>query len=97
MDVHFEFGGESFVWDAAKAAANPRKHGVRFEDAATVFFDPLFKLVDASRHDEARYAAIGFDALGRLLYVVHVEIEGNFIRIVSARVADAREEQHYAE
>ena len=65
MDFHFELNGESFVWDAAKAEQNRRKHGVRFEEAAAVFFDPLFVLAEASRNEEARYAAIGFDAVGR--------------------------------
>jgi hypothetical protein len=53
MDVHYESKGDLFVWDAAKAARNWQAHGVRFEEAASVFDDPLFILVDASRNDEA--------------------------------------------
>lgn len=86
-----------FVWDVAKAEANWRKHGVRFTDAATVFMDPLLVVVDAGRQGEARDAAIGFDQLARLLFVVHVEFEGDCIRIVSARQADAQEEALYAQ
>lgn len=96
MDVRHRIGGNDFVWDAAKAAANRRKHGVRFEDAATAFLDPLFVTTDASRNDEARDAIIGFDHSGRLLFVVHIEIEGNHIRIVSARRAERIEEKLYA-
>lgn len=96
MDIHFELNGESFVWDAAKADRNWRKHGVRFEEAATVFFDPLLCLVDASRNEEARNAAIGFGASGRLLFVVHLEVEGSHVRIISARRAEPHEEQRYA-
>lgn len=48
---------------------------MRFEEAATVFGDPLFVFVQASRNDEAREAAIGFDSMGRLLYVVHIEVQ----------------------
>lgn len=96
MDVHLDLGTDAFVWDAAKAQLNRRKHGVRFEDAAQVFGDPLFVLVEASRKDEARDAAIGFDASGRLLFVVHVEIEDVAIRIISARRADEKEEIYYA-
>jgi uncharacterized DUF497 family protein len=96
MDIPFEFAGESFVWDQAKAEANRRKHGVRFEEAVSVFFDPLFVLVDASRNEEARQAAIGFDSTARLLYVVHVDIDGSHIRIVSARRAEPEEEKRYA-
>ena len=96
MDAEFECNGDSFVWNADKAQKNWRKHGVRFEEAATVFADPLFVLVEASRDGEARDAAIGFDAIGRLLYVVHIEIEGAHIRIISARRAEPIEESEYA-
>ncbi|MGH8737158.1 MAG: BrnT family toxin [Burkholderiales bacterium] len=97
MDEQHHIGASDFVWDAAKAASNLRKHGIRFEDAATVFLDPLFVLTNASRNDEARDAVIGFDAQGRLLFVVHIEFEGEFIRIVSARPADPAEEALYAQ
>lgn len=61
-----------------------------------MFGDPLFVLVQASRNGEAREAAVGFDASARLLYVVHIEVEGEFIRIISARRAEPSEEQHHA-
>lgn len=96
MDIHYTLNGDSFVWNAAKAEKNLRKHGVRFEEAAAVFGDPVFILVQASRDDEAREAAIGFDVIGRLLFVVHIEIDGAFIRIISARRADTQEESQYA-
>jgi uncharacterized DUF497 family protein len=48
MEVKHHLNGTDFVWDDRKAASNPGKHdGVTFEHAATVFFDPLFRLVDA--------------------------------------------------
>jgi len=62
-----------------------------------VFGDPVFVLVDASRNDEARYAAIGLGATGRMLYVVHIEIESKYIRLISARRAAAAEECNYVE
>lgn len=96
MDIYFSSGADTFVWDADKARRNSRKHGVLFEDAVQVFGDPLFILVEASRNDEARDAAIGFDASGRLLFVVHIEIEDVAIRIISARRADHEEEYQYA-
>jgi len=96
MDIHLEINGMAFVWNDKKAAANPAKHGgVAFEQAATVFFDPFFRLVDASRKDEARDAVMGFDAQGRLLFVVHIELEGASIRIISARKASNEERHHY--
>lgn len=97
MDVQFELNGDLFVWNEDKAIGNMRKHGVRFEEAATVFADPLFVLTDAARNDEARDAAIGLDASGRLLFVVHIEVEDTCIRIISARRATHHEESHYAE
>jgi uncharacterized DUF497 family protein len=97
MDERHHIGGSDFGWDADKADANWQKHRIRFEEAAAVFADPLFVVTDASRNDEARDALIGFDRIGRLLYVVHVEFEGDCIRIVSARPAEPREEALYAQ
>lgn len=92
MDIRYQLNGLDFVWDATKAAANLKKHdGISFEQAAQVFFDPFFRLVDASRNGESRDAAIGYDEQGRLLFVVHIEIEGEFIRIISARKATREE------
>lgn len=92
MDVRFELNGVAFVWDSAKARSNVLEHdGMRFEDAAQVFFDPFLRLVDASRNDQARDAVIGYDPLGRLLFVVHLEINDEHIRIISARKATRQE------
>lgn len=96
MEIHFELNGDLFVWDSEKAVKNWHKHGVHFEEAATVFADALFVLVDASRNDEARDAVIRFDVSGRLLYVVHIEFDASFIRIISARRAEPQEEANYA-
>ena len=96
-DVRFELNGDAFVWHAEKARKNVLKHSFRFEDAAAVFFDPMFVLMRASRNDEAREAAVGFDAIGRLLYVVHIEIDGDAIRIISARRAELHEEKIYVD
>jgi uncharacterized DUF497 family protein len=67
--------GITFVWDGNKAATNLRKHGIPFEQAAEAFFDPFLKLVDASRHEEARDAIVGMDTRWNLLFVVHLELE----------------------
>jgi len=97
-DTFHRIGGSDFVWDTDKAAANLRKHGIRFEDPATVFLDPLFVLTDASRDEEAREAVIGFDQSGRLLFVVHIALESDeCIRIISARAAEPNEEALYAQ
>ena len=91
MDVHFTVNGLLCVWDESKAKRNRQKHGISFEEACEVFFDPFFRLVDASRNDEARDAVIGCDARGQLLYVVHIEFEGEAVRIISARKATRKE------
>ena len=96
MDIRFELNGTAFVWDEQKARLNVVAHeGITFELAAEVFFDPFFRLVDASRNDEARDAAIGYDSFGRLLFVVHIEFEGEYIRIISARKATLQERKDH--
>jgi len=96
MDRKLEHRGTTFIWNAAKATENLLKHGVSFEEAATVFDDPLFVVQDASRNDEERHAAIGISSHGRLLTVVHVE-HSDFIRLVTARRTTTAEEALYAQ
>ncbi len=95
MDRVSEHRGTTFVWDDSKASENQRKHGIAFEEAVTVFDDPFIVLRDASRNEEPRDAAIGFSSAGRLLTVVHIECDGEFIRIISAWRASAAEEDFY--
>lgn len=95
MDRKLDHGGNTFLWNEDKAAENEHEHGVKFEEAATVFDDPLLVLADASRNDEQRDKVIGFSIAGRLLTVVHIEFEGEFIRIISAWRASAVEEALY--
>ena len=85
-----------FEWDDAKAAANLRKHGVGFEEAAEVFDDPnLVENEDASHsYDEARFVIIGYSA-SRLLLVVFTERRGDVIRIISARLPTPSERKLY--
>jgi uncharacterized DUF497 family protein len=95
MDTRFVLDGITFVWDHNKAVANLRKHGIACEQAAEAFFDPFLKLVDASREEEARDAIIGMDTRWNLLFVVHIELEEEAIRILSARKATRRERADY--
>lgn len=97
MDIRFQHRGTTFVWNAVKASANLAKHGVSFEEAATVFGDPLLVVQDASRNDHPRDAVIGFDIHTRLLFVVYIEIQDNGLRIISARRATRKEEAIYAQ
>ena len=96
MDFLYEHHGATFVWDSDKAALNLARHdGVTFKQAATVFFDPLFRLVPADRNAQARDAIIGYDETGRLLFVVHVVMDGDHIRIISARRATNEERRNH--
>ena len=87
-----------FEWNADKAARNVEKHRVSFEEAATVFDDPLFITFVDDEHstNEERYITIGMSKRGRLLMLAHAD-RGNRIRIISARRATKKEEQFYAE
>ena len=96
-DVHYKSDGTNFIWTRSKAQSNLRKHGVSFVQATTVFSDPYFVLTDATRNTETREAVIGFDSDGKLLFVVHVEIDGESIRIISARKAELNDERIYAQ
>lgn len=85
-------------WDPAKARSNWRKHGVTFEEAATVFNDPLSSTIPDPLHSERedRFIIVGQSVNWRLLVVVHTDWEDR-IRIISARVANARERETYEE
>jgi uncharacterized protein len=88
--------GITFIWNVEKARINPVNHdGITFQQAAEAFFDPFLIVVDASRYDEARDAVIGLDTRYNLLYVVHLEQEGDCIRIISARTATRQERKEY--
>ena len=96
MDIEYELRGIVFRWNVDKERANIRKHdGVTFRQAARVFFDPFLMGEDASRNDDARDGAIGSDFDMHVLYVVHVILEDDHIRIISARKADSAERKHY--
>jgi uncharacterized protein len=95
MDICFLFHGQRFVWDSVKASSNAVKHGVTFETACQVFFDPFIHLKDATNDEEARDAAIGLTEDWTLLFVVHLLREGDTIRIISARPATAQERRIY--
>ncbi len=85
-----------FEWDPRKAAANLRKHGVDFADAATVLYDELAVTVPDDDPDEGRFVTMGMDALGRLLVVVYTW-RGKQARLISARPATGPERRRYEE
>lgn len=87
-----------FEWDANKAAANQRKHGVSFDEARTIFFDENAKLINDPDHsdDEDRFVMLGLSSNFRFVLVCHCYREqGNVIRIISARKASTKESKQY--
>jgi len=90
--------GPTFEWDAAKAAANLLQHGVSFEEAATLFQDPLAKIHDDPDHSEAerRDIIVGHSVQGRLLVVSFAD-RGSNIRLISARPVTSHERHDYEE
>jgi uncharacterized DUF497 family protein len=87
-----------FEWDEDKAASNRKKHQVSFEEAATVFADPLATIFDDEVHseEEQREIIVGHSANRRLLLVCFTE-RARAIRIISARRATRRERRDYEE
>jgi uncharacterized DUF497 family protein len=95
MDVLYIFQGAEFEWDANKASGNLQKHGVTFEEAAEVFFDPFFQMGDASvDSDEQRDFIIGYSLSQQILLVVFTE-RSDRTRIISARPATRTERKVY--
>ena len=86
-----------FEWDMDKANRNLEKHDVSFEEAATVFDDPMYITFIDDEHsvDEERYITIGLSNHGRLLMLAHADRQDR-IRIINARRATKKEEQFYA-
>jgi hypothetical protein len=75
-------------WDGTKAESNLKKHGVSFDEAVTVFYDPSAATFGDPDHsqEESRLITVGYSVRGRLLVVSHVE-RGSITRVISARCA----------
>ena len=88
-----------FEWDQEKAKSNLSKHKVGFDEASTVFVDPLAKIFDDQDHstDEIREIIVGHSVLGRLLLVSFTERGRDLARIISARAATRKERKGYEE
>jgi uncharacterized protein len=88
----------AFEWDDNKAKQNLKKHGVSFEEASTVFGNPLARTIPDPLHseEEDRFVNLGESQSRRLLVVVFTE-RGDKIRIISARVATRRERKDHEE
>jgi uncharacterized DUF497 family protein len=94
MDSVYRLQGVEFEWDTNKFQINLEKHGVSFEEAAEVFFDPFYQQGDATANDEQRNFILGYSRTQRLLLVVCVEPSLR-IRIISSRPATRNERKLY--
>ena len=88
-----------FEWDQAKAASNLTKHKVGFDEASTVFADPLAKVFYDQDHstEETREIIVGHSILDRLLLVSFTERGPDLVRIISARAATRKERKNHEE
>ncbi|MCW9681536.1 BrnT family toxin [Dolichospermum planctonicum UHCC 0167] len=94
MNFVYQTQGIEFEWDINKSESNFVKHGVRFEEAVEVFFDPFYQEGDASANNEERDFILGYSLSQRLLLVVYVERQTRN-RIISARLATKTERRLY--
>ena len=87
-----------FEWHQNKAKSNLARHGVSFEEAATIFGDPLSLTIPDPLHSdrEDRFITIGMSSRFRTIVVVHAD-RGDTVRIISARLATKRERKNYEE
>ena len=85
-----------FERDRKKAAINFKKHNVSFDDAVTVFYDPLSATFNDPDHSigEERFITIGYSSSNRLLVVTYTE-RGGAVRIINARTATAKEKRRH--
>jgi uncharacterized DUF497 family protein len=85
-----------FEWDRKKAATNFRKHKVSFDEAVTIFYDPLSATFNDPDHSigEERFITIGYSSSSRLLVVTYTERSGA-VRIINARTASAKEKRRH--
>jgi len=94
----------TFEWDKNKAISNLKRHGVSFEEARTVFYDPLLLTYEDDFHSdtEDRFISLGYSSHPRMLLAVHTERDGEsenelVIRIISCRTPTAAERKTYEE
>ena len=87
-----------FEWDPQKADSNLRKHGVSFQEGASVLADPLSVTYHDPDHSvaEFRFITVGMSHVGRVLMVAHTDRRDS-VRIISARPTTRQEQRHYEE
>lgn len=95
MNVHYRLHDILFEWHSEKDSANLNKHGVTFQTACEVFFDPFVRIVaEEFVNDELREAVVGMTVDWRFLYVVYV-MRDESVRLISARPVTTAERREY--
>ena len=90
--------GVRFEWNSNKSETNLRKHGIDFENACEVFFDPFLRMMEPEIHNgQIRETIVGMTVTWRLLYVVYIMPRDDIFRIISARPVTKHERQQYEE
>ena len=98
MKIDYQLHGIQFEWESEKATTNLHKHGIAFETACEVFFDPFLRMIEPENLDgQIREAIIGLTMNWNLLYVVYTMRKGDIFRIISARSVTKYERRLYEE
>jgi uncharacterized DUF497 family protein len=98
MKLEYSLHGIRFEWDRNKSESNLRKHGIAFENACEVFFDPFLRIMDPEiRNDQIREVVVGMTMNWRLLYVIYTMLKDDIFRIISARPVTKHERKQYEE
>ncbi len=98
MKIDYSLQRIRFEWDNQKATTNLRKHGIAFENACEVFFDPFLRMMNPENlNGQIREAIVGLTMNWNLLYVVYTMRKGDIFRIISARSVTKHERRSYEE
>ena len=96
MKIEFSLHGILFEWDSNKSETNLQKHGIAFEDAREVFFDPFLRMMEPEIYNgQIRETIVGMTRNWRLIYVVYTILKGDIFRIISARSVTKHERKEY--
>jgi uncharacterized DUF497 family protein len=98
MSVEYSLHGIRFEWDSNQSETNLRKHGIAFENACEVFFNPFLWMMESEIHNgQIREAIVGMTINWRLLYVIYSMLKDDIFRIISARPVTKHERKQYEE
>ena len=98
MKIDYQLHGIQFEWESEKATTNLHKHGIAFETACEVFFDPFLRMIEPENLDgQIREAIIGLTMNWKLIYVAYTMRKGDIFRIISARSVTKYERRLYEE